>query len=101
MNIEIEKSFIGYGEVKDFIFNQVDKNEFGYIYSVEDDGKMHYEVFEKRSSQVCIDFIERIYSETETRDVYPKANAFGVWAFTCTDLDHAYKYFKNFKSKEK
>ena len=61
MNIELEKEFIGTGEVAGFKFKQVDKSEYGYIYQVSDESKTHFEVFKKHASPVCIDFEKRIY----------------------------------------
>ena len=53
--IELEKEFIGIGEVKGFKFEQLDKNEYDYLYKVsnkdEDTKKVKcwYEVFEKKA----------------------------------------------------
>jgi hypothetical protein len=85
---KLEKNFIGIGEVKEFNFTQVYSSEFAYIYKVGSD-RINYEVFERRNSPVCIDFEERIYSETEFKEIYPKANAFGVWAWTFKNVQSA------------
>ncbi len=89
---ELQTSFIGIGEVKGMQFNLELKHPNYYIYKVTDEGKIHYELFERRKSAVCIDFAKRIYSETEYKEVYPKANDFGVWAWTYKRLTDAYQH---------
>ena len=87
--IELEKEFIGVGEVKGFKFRQIRISQAAYIYEVNADGKMYYEVFKRLNSPVCINFEERLYSETEFKDIYPKANAFGISAWSSFDLEKA------------
>jgi len=87
---ELPNKFIGKGEVKGFQFNVIYKSEFAYIYQV-DNGSIQFEVFERKNTPVCIDFGKRIYSETEFREIYPKSNSFGKWAWICKDLDSAIK----------
>lgn len=79
----------GIGETKGFVFIQVLEYENGYIYKVETGKSKHYEAFHKKETPLCIDFEKRIYSETEKKEVYPKAKDFGVWAWTCKTLDKA------------
>lgn len=80
MNVEkLPIVFDGKGEVKEIIFEQFHKTENYYIY-FRSDG--NYELFERRSVPVCIDFENRVYSETEKKEVYPKAKDFGNWAWT-------------------
>ncbi len=82
---KLPKEFTGVGEVKHFRFIQIKDFEHSYIYKVGN----NYEVFEKRESPVCIDFQNRIYSETEFKEIYPKANSFGAWAWTFKDFKKA------------
>jgi len=93
MNIEkLEKQFTGTGEVKDFTFSQVLESENCYVYEVkqgEDCDNAHYEVFNKIISPKCIDFAKKIYSETEFKESYPKANHFGLVAWTYRDYNKA------------
>lgn len=67
---ELEEKFTGKGQVKGFLFTQVKKTEFGYIYKVLDGGNLRYEVFKRKinSRFSCIS--------------YPSNNSFGIWAFT-------------------
>lgn len=91
---ELEKQFIGTGEVKEFCFTQIKQGDRAYIYKVEvSDDFSHYEVFERRSNRMCIDFENRIYSDTDKKEFYPKARDFGLWAFTYRTLPSALKRF--------
>lgn len=81
--------FTGKGEVKDFAFTQKAGNENAYMYEVNTGDSIHYEVFERRQSPVCMDFAKRIYSETEFTETYPKANSFGVWAWSFVSEEKA------------
>lgn len=91
MNIKLlPKQFTGIGEVSSFNFTQVYNSQFTYIYKVGCENA-NYEVFERKNSPVCIDFEKRIYSETEFKETYPKANSFGVWAWTFKSLEKAFE----------
>jgi len=68
--IQLEVNFIGRGEVKGFIFTQINKSDKAYVYLVDCDGCEHYEVFKYRENKQfnCIS--------------YPKTGSFGLWAWT-------------------
>jgi hypothetical protein len=85
MTTKLDCVIEGKGEVKGFVFTKQYENEKGYVYKV-DNGK-HFEVFFKKEVPVCIDFEKRIYSETEKKEVYPKAKDFGIWAWTVESLE--------------
>lgn len=87
----LPKEFIGTGEVKGMMFNQVFASKERYIYEVkqEDTPTPHYEVFDRKTTPICIDFENRVYSETEHKEVYPKSKDFGVWAWTFNNLQTA------------
>ena len=90
--METEKlpvEFISGGECSGFKFTLVDQTDAGYIYSVDSDGHIYYEVFRRKQVPICIDFERRIYSETQFKETYPKSNAFGVWAWTFPNLERA------------
>jgi ribosomal protein S27E len=74
---ELQKEFIGRGEVKGFIFTQIKKSNNAYIYKVDCDGCEHYEVFKhKENTQFkCIS--------------YPKTGSFGLWAWTYKSFESA------------
>ena len=71
---QLEKDFIGTGEVKGFIFTQIKKSEYGYIYRVIAGGTSHYEVFKhtENTRYNCVS--------------YPRSKSFGLWAWHCSDL---------------
>jgi len=86
----LEKEFTGGGEVKEFKFRQIGSSELAYCYEVKlFDVPHHYEVFLKKNSPVCIDFEKRLYSETEFKESYPKANSFGITAWSFMDKQEA------------
>ncbi|MBI9036325.1 MAG: hypothetical protein JEZ03_17835 [Bacteroidales bacterium] len=96
---ELPKLFIGTGEVRGFQFTQVKKSESAYIYQVNVEGKIYFEIFERKSTQKCIDFKQRIYSETEFKEIYPKANSFGFWAWTYPTYQQALQKFDEISSR--
>jgi hypothetical protein len=98
---KIRAIYEGAGEVRKFTFQQCMEAENAYIYAVNDKGKIHYEVFVKKTAPLCVDFEKRIYSETHFREVYPKANDFGVWAWTYRDKESALKKFETLKQTTK
>lgn len=86
---KLDKRFTGIGEVKGFEFTQVFSNSKGYVYKVKNGKKEYFETFYKRKSPLCLDFDNRIYSETDFKETYPKAKSFGKWAWTYDNLSNA------------
>lgn len=78
---ELPKEFKGIGEVRGFEFRRLSFDGFAYLYEVFDGTRTYYEVFERR--------INPQYNCVR----YPRAKAFGIWAFTCYDLAKANDYF--------
>lgn len=74
---ELEKEFIGRGEVKGFRFTQIKQNQHAYIYQVDDDHGIRYEVFQRKINKKweCVS--------------YPKSKSFGIWAWSCMSLEKA------------
>ena len=92
--IELEKHFNGAGEVSDYEYAQISSTVSAYLYEVRRNGMLVcFEVFERKNTPICIDFEKRIYSETEFKEVYPKTNAFGVWAWTYFKYEFALEKF--------
>jgi len=85
---ELEKEFVGKGQVRGFEFTQVKKTEFGYIYKVDTKHNVMYEVFQKKenSRYNCIS--------------YPTNKAFGVWAWTYKSLDDALDKLEDIKTRK-
>ena len=96
----LEKEFVGIGEVKGFKFKQIDSTPLGYIYLVDTGNSIHYEVFKRVNSPVCIDFKKRLYSENDYKETYPKSNSFGITAWSCNKLLKAANRLESFKEKE-
>ena len=77
-------TFEGVGEMKGYDFEMIYVNDFAYVYKISAGGKTcFYETIRRVKVPVCLDFEKRIYSENEFKEVYPKANKFGVdgWNF--------------------
>lgn len=76
---ELEKEIKGRGEVKSYNFTQLCANGYAYVYEVTNDecDTIHYEVFERKENTQfdCVS--------------YPRAKAFGVWAFSKSTIDRA------------
>jgi len=87
---KLELEFNGTGEVSEFKFIQIKSNEYSKIYKVFNEfGDSWYEVFETKVVPLCLDFENRIYSETEFKEAYPKSRDFGIWAYTTKDANRA------------
>lgn len=93
--IKLPTEFTGKGEVRGFHFTKTFENNKGYVYRVGTETHNHFEVFYKKQSPICIDFKKRIYSETDFKETYPKANSFGVWAWTVNSLDKGIEKLNN------
>jgi hypothetical protein len=89
MVTKLEDRIEGQGEVKGFVFTKEFENEKGYVYKVSTGDSNHFEAFYKKETPICIDFENRVYSETETKEVYPKSKDFGVWAWSVSSLEKA------------
>lgn len=91
---QLPDKFIGTGDVKDFKFVKFKFSDKGFIYEIRINGILsHYEVFERKTTPICLNFEERIYSETEFKEMYPKSNDFGKWAWSCSNVENAFKRF--------
>ena len=91
--IKLSKEFIGKGEVKGFHFYQLDRGKKSCVYEVCDDGHTHYEVFKIKVGKIPKS--EQLYEQ------YPKANSFGIWAWTYRDYEKAFLKFKKIEKDEK
>lgn len=70
-------------------FTQVYKTENHYVYKVKILGKNHFEVFEIKTTPVCIDFEKKVYSDIDKKEIYPKDKDFGTWAWCFCSIDKA------------
>ncbi|BBI90598.1 hypothetical protein HYO65_gp206 [Tenacibaculum phage PTm1] len=101
MNItKLQKEFTGIGsEVRGFKFKQVRESDLGYIYEVDSGTTKYFEVFKKKTVAVCLNFEQRIFSETDFKETYPKASEFGYTAWTYDKLQRAVEKLETFKKK--
>lgn len=74
---ELKEYFSGRGQVKGYVFNQISKTKHAYLYEVKGNGTIHYEVF------------KRVENEMYDCVSYPTDKGFGIWAWTCMDLESA------------
>ena len=74
---ELKSYFVGIGQVKGYVFNQIKSTKYAYLYEVSENNVIHYEVF-KRLENTMYDCVS-----------YPTDKAFGIWAWTCGTLERA------------
>lgn len=86
---ELSKTIVGRGEVKGYVFTQIENNGLGYIYEKRciETNKISYEVF-KRKENKYFDCIS-----------YPSSKSFGVWAWDVQNLPYAIEVLATFKEK--
>lgn len=85
---ELKEYFVGRGQVKGYIFNQIKRTKYAFLYEVSENNLTHYEVF-KRQENSLYDCIS-----------YPTDKAFGVWAWTCDTLERAEDKFNEIELNE-
>ena len=78
---ELKSYFVGIGQVKGYIFNQLSITDKAYLYEVVENNVIHYEVF-KRVENTRFNCVS-----------YPSDKAFGLWAWTFMSLEKANKKF--------
>lgn len=89
---KLEDKIKGTSEVKGFIFEKALELDNVYIYKKLDDETNQfydYEVFIKKITPIYIDFDNKIFSETEFKEMYPKSSQFGLTAFSYKSYDDA------------
>ena len=95
----LEKKFEGKGEVKGFYFTQLLKGEKMYLYGISYNSSnkeanfSHYELILRRETAKCINFDKKIFSDTEFKEIYPKAKDFGTYGWSFTNLQKAKDIF--------
>lgn len=94
---ELPDEFYGKGEVRGFHFTKVVEHEDYYIFKVNPvpNEKAHYELIERIPTPICLDFENKVYSETKCKERFPKAKDFGVWAWTYSTFNAADESAKN------
>lgn len=74
--------FVGRGSTRKFVFTKVKDADEAAMFEVNTGESIHYEVFRKKTTPICLDFALHVYSETKFKYKYPNDNAFGKWAWT-------------------
>ena len=84
----LEKTIIGKGEVKGFLFTQIQTSDKAYIYKVDTGCSIYYEVFKKK------------HKTNSKRDCFPTAKAFGIWAWTYKPFEKAIEKFNQLNNNK-
>lgn len=88
---KLPQEFIGKGEIKNFHFRQIKRGQKACLYEVTTQwNNVHYEVFEIR--------VFLTPKTKEPYEAYPKANVFGVWAWTTSIYEKALLNFNNLEN---
>ena len=100
---ELELQFDGKGEVLGTKFRQLQKSDKAYLYELKDveTNKIYYEVFERRISKESEFVINGTLIKYEEKEIYPKSNAFGDWAWCCNSFEKAQIKFIELSNKIK
>ena len=90
MVIDLKKSFVGKGEVKGFRFTQIKKNQYAFLYQVDniDSKKVRYEVFKRK--------VNKQFGNVS----YPRSKSFGLWAWSIFDYQKAIDKFDEITLRE-
>lgn len=78
---ELPIAFDGKGGQKGYVFKCVKRSKTALMYTKTSGHSTIFEVFEIKHVPICIDFEKRLYSETEFKEVYPRDEHFGKWAW--------------------
>jgi len=90
---KLDENFEGTGEVEGFEFRQIKRGEKALLHEVYGKDFKHFEVFVIKTAPICLDFDNHIYSEVDSKEYYPKAKDFGIWAWTTGSILRAVDYF--------
>lgn len=86
---QLQKTFIGKGEVRGMVFKCIIANPQAFIYKVDNQGSEYYEVFLHK--------IDARFGQVR----YPRSKAFGVWAWSFTDLNRAMAKFNEISAQSR
>ena len=82
---ELKKIFEGRGEVKGWLFTQLEAHHLAYLYEKSKEGRLSYEVFKRRENTQ--------YGVIS----YPSSKAFGKWAWEYQSKEDAMRKFNALK----
>lgn len=92
--IKLEKDFVkkNYeGWSKPVHFIQLEETENAYLYKREIGSYVDYEVFLKKAGKSVKTIDGKITVVDIMKEKYPRANAFGQWAWSFKNIDRAYQ----------
>lgn len=92
--IKLEKDFVkkNYeGWSKPVHFIQLEETETAYLYKREIGSYVDYEVFLKKVGKSAKTIDGKITVVDIMKEKYPRASAFGQWAWSFKDINRAYK----------
>lgn len=82
----LKTNFYGRGEVRGFLFSQMEASDKAYLYRVTTpQNDIHFEVFMHK--------VNKSPALKSPQVSYPTSKAFGAWAWTYSDLESAYKKY--------
>ena len=94
INIDyLPDEFIGTGKYLGFHFKVIERSNQALLYEVDTGGSKHYETFKIKHVAKCISFEDRVYSEEDYKEIYPKDKDFGKWAWSHYTIFGALKKF--------
>ena len=86
---KLEESFVGSRSVDGFLFNRVYESENVYIYKVDVNGTIYYDVFKKKHQKENVVKIAGVEVVFEEKENYPSGEDFGNTAFVFKDYNKA------------
>ena len=101
--IKLEKDFTKRkyeGWTKPVRFIRLEETETAYLYKREVGGYVDYEVFKKKIVNKTARVDGKIVKLDIKKESYPKANAFGFWAWSFMDIDKAYSKLREITSPD-
>lgn len=100
---QLEIEFQGKGEVSGTTFKQLKKSEKAFLYELTDNetGQKRYEVFERKISKCGEVIISGQLVKYEEKEIYPKSNYFGIWAWCIPKYNRAVIKYNSLNSKIK
>lgn len=87
----LENEFEGKGEVSGTRFKQLQKTDKAFFYQLThvETGQNRFEVFKKKESKGGLAIIACLEVRYEQKQIYPKSNNFGKWAWCFYDYEKA------------
>ena len=93
---QLSEEFIGIGSVRGFRFAKIASTQHAYTYEVTTgEGSIHFEVFKRKNVPTCINYENKTFDEQNRKEVYPKNEDFGKWAWTYKSKELAIEKMKS------